>query len=1045
MSAADLSFAELKKLAFWQTPEVTSWRRMSAHAPLQSWRCEQDSLVNRPSPSVRSLDGQWQFELFSSPNDVPDSWPAIASSKKTIQVPGNWQLQGFDKPIYTNVKYAYPATPPSVPEENPTGCYRRTFYLDQQDIDNQIRIVFQGVDSAFFVWCNGQLVGYSQDSRLPAEFDISTVAQCGENQLAVLVLRLCDGSYLEDQDMWNLSGIYRNVDLLFKPKLHISDLRVTAGLDAQYQTGKLNFEVICSQNNSGAIQLVLFDHHQKEVFRHQQEIGTGLIDERGCYSDRVRGEFEIQNVAPWSAELPSIYRLVANLIDKDGTLLESEAANIGFRTVEITQGQLLLNGKPLLIRGVNKHEHHPETGHYESMVQVEEDIRLMQQHNFNAIRCSHYPHQTGFYDLCDRLGMYVVDEANIETHGLTPMSLISDDERWSRAYVERMSRMVRRDFNHPCVIIWSLGNESGYGGNHEAMYSWTRKADPSRPIQYEGGGSNTSVTDIICPMYARVDDDMESPYGRPAYSIKRWAELQKDLEDLARPIILCEYAHAMGNSLGNFSDYWDAFRENPRLQGGFIWDWADQGLSKFDNEGNHYYAYGGDFGDTINDRQFCINGLVFPDRQAHPSLLEAKRVQQPLVFSVSQSNDQIDVTITSEHLFRRTDNEQLQWRLGSLSADYKKGKQKLMIEPSETYNMSIDAAMVGRTDNQDLLLDLWVTTIEETACLPAGHEIARHQVMLKRSIAASAHLVTPARPVDNDNYFAFVCGNTRWKLSKSTGFISDWELAGKPLLNEPLSDCFVRAPLDNDICSSEVDNPSPDAWLAGWQKSGLFNLQHRCAEVKLIDGTVVSQHEYSNADGVVIRSQWTHIFDVNGAVNIDIEVSVDACMPPLPRVGALLLLTNKSKEVNWVGRGPHENYHDRKTSADLGMWSLPRTLMQTPYIYPSENGLRCDVRQIQVGAVQVERVHNEFAFTVSDYGVNNLMQAQHTNELVEQPACHLYIDGFHMGVGGDDSWTPSVRPEYLLDAELYRWSFRLSTVQKTVLRNLRAEGEGEQV
>ena len=1024
---SDLSLQQLKALRFWQTPEITSLKRLPAHSPLHSYRSLANAIAGDASASRRSLDGDWQFEWFPSPNDVPDDWLKSETTADCIRVPGSWQLQEYDKPIYTNVKYPFPATPPIVPEDNPTGCYRRRFWLDESDLVDQTRLVFDGVDSAFFVWCNGRLVGYSQDSRLPAEFDISRRVRAGDNDLAVMVLRLCDGSYLEDQDMWNLSGIYRSVYLLSKPKAHLSDVRVTATLDKNYAGGVLEVEMICNQVCQGDVDLALIDASGATVLSHRQRIGTDLIDERGRYKDRAGVKLKVPSVQAWSAETPNLYRLVVSLFDEHGEFVECEASDIGFRSVEITDGQLLLNGKSLLIRGVNKHEHHPETGHTESLAQVEADIRMMKQHNFNAIRCSHYPHQPGFYDLCDRLGMYVVDEANIETHGLTPMSLVSDDDAWSHAYVERMSRMVRRDFNHPSVIIWSLGNESGYGGNHEAMAGWVRKADPSRPIQYEGGGADTSVTDIICPMYARVMDDMPSPYGRPAHSIQHWADLQADVGEQARPIILCEYAHAMGNSLGNFSDYWDAFRANPRLQGGFIWDWVDQGLTRVSDAGVPYFAYGGDFGDEINDRQFCINGLVFPDRTPHPSLLEAKRAQQPFTFTAEICDRSISLTVTSEYLFRSTDNERLNWRLGSLRDAHQEGSQVLEIAPEGTQTIVIDnhSDLVAEGE-QDLLLDVWITTKRVTNALPKGHEIARSQHVLALADTTRERETSPAEILQQGEKLLVTAGGVTWQVSTAEGFIDDWAIDGRALLDAPMADCFVRAPLDNDICSSEVDNPSPEAWLAKWQAAGLFDLEHRCTGAEVKGATVISQHEYLNDAGVAIRSVWRHTFDAEGGVDIAIEVSVDPEMPPLPRAGMRLLLCDKPEAVYWLGRGPHENYPDRKLSADLGAWSCDRQAMQTPYIFPSDNGLRCDVRRAVIGSVCIERIDDDFAFAVSDFGVESLMRAEHTFECIEQSALHVHVDGYHMGVGGDDSWTPSVRPEYLLNAETYRWGCRLS-------------------
>ncbi len=593
---------------------------MAAHSPLSSWRGEADALENKASQSIISLDGQWQFYLFDQPEKVPESWLySDSGSEQDITVPGNWQLQGYDYPIYTNVKYPFPCNPPLVPEDNPTGCYSKVFDLPDSWRDNgSTRIVFNGVNSAFYLWCNGHRVGYSQDSRLPAEFDLTPWLQAGRNRLCVIVFRWCDGSYMEDQDMWWLSGIYRSVHLLHKPVAQITDVQLIPDLDEHYQNGSLSITVKTRNAENCSLRLSLYREYQLV-----QSLGMPVenTDQTVVRSGHCDLRLLVDKPDKWSAECPQLYRLTISLLDSSSSEIESEAYSVGFRKIEIRQGQLLLNGQPLLIRGVNKHEHDPATGHAESLERVEQNLVLMKQNNFNAVRCSHYPHQPGFYDLCDRLGLYVIDEANIETHGMTPMGKLADDPQWAAAFIERMQRMVARDFNHPCIIIWSLGNESGYGSAHDAMYQWTKAADPSRPVQYEGGGSDTAATDIICPMYARTEDDLShSDLDCMRWSLRSWL----DKKDENRPIILCEYSHAMGNSLGNFSDYWQAFRQFPRLQGGFIWDWVDQGIDRYTDQGQHYWAYGGDFGDAINDRQFCINGLNFPDLSGHPSLMEAK-------------------------------------------------------------------------------------------------------------------------------------------------------------------------------------------------------------------------------------------------------------------------------------------------------------------------------------------------------------------------------------------------------------------------------------
>ena len=1024
-----LTWSDLKKMRLWQTPQVTSLGRLPSHVPLHSWRDESDAQADTPSTSRQYLDGEWSFELYESPDSVPVAWPSGVDSQKSVAVPGNWQLQGFGRPVYTNVKYPFPADPPRVPEQNPTGCYRRSFFFEGVATRERTHLVFEGVDSALFVWCNGLFVGYSQDSRLPAEFDITDCVIAGENQLAVMVLRLCDGSYLEDQDMWNLSGIYRSVHLISKPQAHIRDYRINTAFCNESETGLLSGEIFCSHEATGTLRISLFDTEGNIRLTQIVDIGTDWIDERGCYRDRSRFEFDVPNILPWSAETPRLYRLVISLLSPDGQLVDCEGTQIGFRTIEIEHGQLKLNGKALLIRGVNKHEHDPETGHFETLDQIEADIRLMKAHNFNAIRCSHYPHQVGLYDICDRLGMYVVDEANIETHGLTPMSRLSDDDNWAPAYLERLSRMVRRDYNHPSIIIWSLGNESGYGVNHELMYAWVKKEDPSRPVQYEGGGADTAVTDIICPMYARVDEDLPSPYGRPAHSLKAWAEKQLGEEQRARPIILCEYAHAMGNSLGNFSDYWEAFREYPSLQGGFIWDWVDQGISQHDSRARHYYAYGGDFGDEINDRQFCINGLVFPDRTPHPALFEAKRVQQPFMFAIAEEKSSISVSITSEYLFRETDNEELHWRLGSLTETTLSGSTPIAIKPGGKTSLTIAHNSLDSNSFEELVLELWITTVSATVALPAGHEIARHQALISSLKDQRPTSMAGARIKESSDTFLIVSPSTRWSLCRNTGFLVCCEYRGQPLLSGPMSDCFVRAPTDNDICSSEVDNPSSHSWLARWRDSGLFDLEHTCIDVTSSGETLVSCHEYlGERDGEVtclIQSRWTHCFKDDGSVDVSVIVKVDDSLLPVPRIGARLILRTLPETVSWLGRGPHENYPDRKQSADLGYWCLPREAMHTPYIFPSENGLRCDVRCAQLGSFAIERLDTDLAFSVSEFGVDTLMRAQHTNELDAADSLHVHIDGFHMGVGGDDSWSPSVKPIYLLNAREYHWSFKL--------------------
>ena len=1007
----------------WQTPEVTSRNRLPAHTPLSSWRSEVDALRNLPSPSVLDLDGEWSFALFDRPEDVPDDWasPGFAADR-TIKVPGNWQLQGFDRPIYTNVKYPFPCDPPRVPEQNPTGCYSRVFTLPEGwRGENQIRIIFDGVDSAFYLGCNGHPVGYSQDSRLPAEFDLTPFLKAGENHLAVNVLRWSDGSYLECQDMWWLSGIFRSVRLLRKPRLHLTDVRLSTSLDADYRDGELR---VSAQATSGrGLQLRASLYLEETLIQRQTAaVGTKPVDDRGGYDDRFEMTLGVRSPQKWSAERPTLYRLTLTLLDADANELETEAYDVGFRKVEIKGGMLHLNGEPLLIRGTNRHEHDPASGHAESLESAELDLKLMKQNNFNAVRCSHYPNQPGFYQLCDRLGLYVVDEANIETHGMVPMGRLADDPMWANAFLERMMRMVARDFNHPSIIVWSLGNESGYGAAHDAMYQWTRRVDPGRPVQYEGGGSATAATDIICPMYARTDEDREQGHtDTPNYSLKSWA----DLPDETRPIILCEYSHAMGNSLGNFDDYWQAFRERPRLQGGFIWDWVDQGLEKRSEDGRLYWAYGGDFGDEINDRQFCINGLNFPDRSPHPSLIEAKRVQQPFTFALLRSAP-LTIQVTSEHLFRRTDNEVLGWEVHCAGEPLSGGQKVLDIDAKGRIEVVLAETLPEGVSSAQAWLNVWILQPEPTPWSRAGHEVARWQFSLSDTSALEpAEVPGPAAAIQEcPEGWRVETSTSAWKVGRDSGRVESWCKDGHELLRSPLRDNFVRAPLDNDIGVSEVDRPDPNAWAVRWQNAGLFGLEHRCLEVRCFpeEGKVVARHGYYHAGESILETTWTHLFSADGSMSADVHVEIDPALPPLPRVGATLRTVDEIPEITWLGRGPHENYPDRKLSADSGRWSLPIEEMHTPYIFPTDNGLRCDVSFADLGKIKIE---GDFHFSVSRFGQEQLSGAKHTHELEAQDGTFVYFDGFHMGVGGDDSWTPSVKPEYRLEASDYRWRFIL--------------------
>ncbi|MBK8433335.1 MAG: hypothetical protein IPL28_19475 [Chloroflexi bacterium] len=633
----------------WQNPQIVGRNKLAAHAPLVG------------TAEKLSLNGDWQFKLvpkplltgeFTAANfHCPDFDTADWAS---LPVPSNWTMQGYDKPIYTNHKMPIPTNPPFVPEEdNPTGLYRRTMHIPAEWAGRRVVLCFEGVESAFYVWVNGQMVGYSQDSRLPAEFDVTELVRVGEeNLVAVMVIRWSDGSYLEDQDHWWQAGIYRDVFLYNTPPAYMADYFAQAQLTAasNYTHGTLDVRVkLAGQVGDGQrVRVELLETAAHEPITQLEAIYHADKDENPAV--RLRGEVGV--VRPWTSETPNLYTLRLTLLDEAGQPTQVVQTKIGFRTVEIRGRELLINGKTVIFRGVNRHEHDDTTGKVISEASMVADIKLLKQFNFNAVRNCHYPMDGRWYELCDEYGLYLIDEANIECHGI--YNRPANDPAWLNAFMERGVRMVERTKNHPSIIIWSLGNESGYGPNHDALAGWMRGYDPTRPVQYEGCISRWKgqdwedgklASDILCPMYPEVDEIIayaENPHG-------------------TRPLIMCEYAHSMGNSTGNLKEYWEASEKYVGLQGGFIWDWVDQGLKKVAENGRTFWAYGGDFGDTINDGNFCINGLIWPDRTPHPAMWECHKLFQPLACSFDAATNTL--TIRNKRDFASTADLRAHWQL----------------------------------------------------------------------------------------------------------------------------------------------------------------------------------------------------------------------------------------------------------------------------------------------------------------------------------------------------------------------------------------------
>jgi len=816
------------KVKDWENPQIVGRNKEPAHIPLVPYADERTALADdrSASPYVQLLNGEWKFKYAPNPASAPENFHEKDfddSGWDTIAVPGNWQLQGYDKPIYTNVQYPFPAEALRVPhDDNPTGSYRKDFTIPDNWEGRQIFLLFEGVDSAFTLWVNGQEVGYSQDSRLPAEFNITPHLHSGENTLAVQVVRWSDGSYLEDQDFWRLSGIYRDVYLWAAPSVHVRDFYIRTNLDEAYRDGLLSVTVKV-HNYSGQeaadhiLEVKLFDARTNELISESAKKVTVKC------GDDVMLELEqaVPNPQKWSDEHPYLYTLLISLKEATGEVLEIVSSRVGFRKVEVKEGQIHVNGVPILIKGVNRHEHDPDTGHTVTVESMIQDIRLMKRFNINAVRTSHYPNDRRWYDLCDRYGLYIFDEANIESHGV--WDRLTKDPQWITAFMERGIRMVERDKNHPCVIVWSLGNESGYGPNHAALAGWIHNYDPTRPVHYESatswrdyeGPETAPSIDIISTMYPSIDNIVE----------------MAQVEGETRPLVMCEYAHSMGNSTGNLKEYWEAIEAHKRLQGGFIWDWVDQGIRQRTEKGEEWFAYGGDFGDEPNDGNFCINGLVSPDREPHPGLWEYKKVLEPVRVEPVDLTAGV-VRIINRYHFSNLGQLDVSWKLLADDQVLQKGELPRLDLPagcSETVTIPFDEPELK--PGVEYWLTLSFALAHDALWAQAGHEVAWAQFQMPFDVPEKRALRIADLPElqleESDEEVRVKGADFSLVLGKAEGVITSFQYAGRELVKKGPRLNLWRAPTDNDA------NTWGDQKMAiRWRAAGLDRLQHQVEKVE---------------------------------------------------------------------------------------------------------------------------------------------------------------------------------------------------------------------
>ncbi len=956
----------------WKDPGQVSMNRLRIHISFES------------SDRARlNLDGDWEFELFDSPEAVgdtvvtrsPESLRSTAARR--VAVPGNWTLQvEEDLPHYTNIQMPFAGPPPRLPERNPTGVYRRNFSIDGEWPQQQTVLHIGGADSVHVVYLNGEFVGYGTDARLPSEYDVSAVLREGANDLVVVVIRYSAHSYIEDQDAWWMAGLHRSVFLESRPAVHVADLVTDGDWDPANRLGSLAVRCTAAFTDtplsgySVRARLELNDDcvvsSDATAIPHEYARPYEFTGHTAVIS------FESLEVQPWSAENPTLYTCRIDLIDPQQNVVETASQRVGFRRVRVDGAQLLVNGERVWIFGVNRHDHNPDRGTAITVDDIRADLVAMRRHNINAIRTSHYPNDSAFYDLCDELGFYLIDESNIESHAYN--WLICNDPTFRSAWLERGARMVQRDRNHPSVVIWSLGNESGYGANHDALAGWIRHADPSRPLHYEDAirlrgwdDGGLLATDLVCPMYPTIDDI--AAYGE---RVRRG--------EATRPLIMCEYSHAMGNSNGSLADYWEVIRSTPGLQGGFLWEWKDHGLRQRLADGTTRLAYGGQFGEEPHDGNFVADGLVSADLEPHPAMAEVAWVHRPVTVELVDD----ELRITNRRSFSDLADLNAQWELlvdGQLIAE----DDLAVCGVAAGAQILLELPMGVPSGGEAFLTVRWFSAAP-TWFAEAGHLVAWDQMRL------SSAPDQPRQPAD--------ASDEMWK--------NPTELFGDGVVSEATLQLW-RAATDNDgfklMLADEADSALGSEALQRWIDTGVAHDDP--------EGLVRHQASIdSTADGVTAR----HVIEVpDGYVD-------------LPRVGISFTVDPRFSEVRWYGRGPHENYPDRRSSAMLGIWRQP--VDQLPYLVPQEYGLRTDTRWFELidpateDSIRVTSEAAPFHFSAIRHTAEQLFAASTATDLTNHERLVVSIDAAHRGLG-TASCGPDVLQKYRIPAGRQELAYRI--------------------
>ena len=1024
------------------------------------------------------LDGTWKFRWTPVPDErIVEFYQTDFNDKDWVgfPVPANWEVNGYGTPIYVSAGYPFKIDPPRVmgepkvdyttyKERNPVGQYRRSFQLPAGwEARGQTFLRFEGVMSAFYVWINGERVGYSQGSMEPSEFNITNYLRAGENQIALEVYRYSDGSYLEDQDFWRFGGIHRSIHLLHTPDIRIRDYAVrTLPVSTDYQDFILQidpqFSVYRGMTGKGTtLQGVLKDASGREIATLKGDVEDILDLEHKAgrmnewYPQRGprklgRMSATIKSPKRWTAETPYLYKLHLTLLTAEGEVIEQVEQSVGFRSVEIRNGQLLVNGAPVRFRGVNRHEHDPRTARVMSEERMLQDILLMKQANINAVRTSHYPNVSRWYELCDSLGLYVMDEADIEEHGLC--GILASTPDWHAAFLDRAVRMAERDKNHPSIVMWSMGNESGYGPNFAAISAWLHDFDPTRPVHYEGaqgagGEPDPKTVDVISRFYTRVKQEYLNPgiaegEDKERAENARWERLLEIAERTNdnRPVMTSEYAHSMGNALGNFKEYWDEIYSNPRMLGGFIWDWVDQGIYKTLPDGRIMVAYGGDFGDKPNLKAFCFNGLLMSDRETTPKYWEVKKVYSPVELRVESG--ELRVTNRNHH----TDLSQYRC-LWTLSID---GKQKDQgeitlpeVAPGESETIPLPVSIAGKKASAKAASDLRLTISfilkRDALWAKAGHEVAWEQFCIQEGALLSSKLENRGRlKVRADEEHLSISGSgfsIQWEKN-ATGSLTSLTYHGKEMLAhpadfplQPITQAF-RAPTDND--------KSFGNWLAkDWSlhqmdnpRISLDSFKHEVRE----DGAVIVRVQTRNRykEGMIV-TKFLYTILSDGTIDLKTTFQPQGILPELPRLGIAFCLSSDYNTFIWQGRGPQDNYPDRKTSAAVGLWKGSVADQYVHYPRPQDSGNKEEVCRLMLTdrhgkGIRVDAVEDVFSASALHYTAQDLYKETHDCNLKPRPEVILSLDAAVLGLG-NSSCGPGVLKKYAIDKKEHTLHIRI--------------------